>query len=460
MKIRWLAGVCLAAGLVLLGCGRSHPATVKQPQQAERRCTVWLQGASLPSETFGELTRLGVDEVVLDAGSVDLGAGVPVMRVNARPAIPGGMPFGALVHVKRPPEKTIARLARPVWEGLKGAWPGIVHARELLLDLPRTPAGTAAFVTGLSGAARMPVIPVLSVAEASSGPGKALARAAGGCVVLLAGNLGAFRPGAAVSDQPFSDQLAPLAGTGLCPRAAIVLTPRVSPDPGTWPDDVEPLSHPGVADLSTPEDFDWAFHLKRGITWSGKTWKRGDTIEASWLGAARLNADLHELTNVTLPEVGGWDLVGVTAKPVAMGMGLSTLKAYLKGEGPAPDVTVKVERSGRKVRVTLRNPTPFCSALSSFGNWVEVSIPRGLVAVSKRGSFDRLTLGSLRSGTWRAVTGGTNAVRFFDTFVAPGETARSGWIRVPSWRTAVTVRWRLLVSTGETISGRQLIPGR
>ncbi len=461
MKTRWLAGISLAAVLALAGCNRERPAQVRQPQQPERRCTVWLRGAELPGEAFGELARLGVDEVVLDAGSADLGAGVPVMRAEAHPGgIPAGIPFGALVHLVRPPHKGIGGLARPVWAGLKGAWPEIVHAHELLLDLARIPAGASEFVAGLSRAAHVPVIPVLSQRQAASEPGQQLAKAAGGCVVLLAGNLASFRPGLKSENTAFAEQLAPLSGIGVRPRAAIVLTPAVSPDPGVWPDDVEPLSHPAAAGLSTPQDFDWGFRLKRSMTWSGKTWKRGDTIEASWIDASQLNADLHELTNMALPAIGGWDLVGVPSKEVAMGIGLNTLKAYLKGEGPEPEIAVNADRSGRRVRVTLTNPTPFCSTLSSFGNWVEIAVTRGSLTASRKGSFDRLALGRRQDGTWQMVSGGANAVRFFDAYVAPGEDVRSGWVLLPSRRAAVTVRWHVLLSTGETLSGQRVTPAR
>ncbi len=461
MDVRWLAGVSMVTLLALVGCGRGRPGRTGQQQQPERRCTVWLRGAVLPGETFGELARLGVDEVVLDAGSADLGAGVPVIRARAHPGgIPAGIPFGVVVHVKHPPDTGIAHLAKPLWAGLKGAWPEIVHAHELVLDLPRVPEGTAELVTGLAGAAHMPVVPILSQVQITSRSGQHVAKAAGRCIVLLAGNLGSFRQGLNVSNTGFAEQLQPLVDTGVRPRAGIVLTPAVSPDPGVWPDDVEPLSHPGQADLSTPQDFDWAFRLKRALTWSGKSFKRGDTIKASWLDAAMLNADLHELTNMSLPAIGGWDLIGIPSKKTAMGIGLDTLKAYLKGEGPEPRIDVTVERSGRRIRVTLINKSPFHSTPSSFGNWVEMSTADGLLAASRKGSFDRMMLGRIQKGAWEPVSGGADAVRFFDTYVAPGETARSGWVTLASRRSPVRISWQVLLSTGELVSGHRVTSGR
>jgi len=117
-------------------------------------------------------------------------------------------------------------------------------------------------------------------------------------------------------------------------------------------------------------------------------------------------------------------------------------------------VRVQATRSGRRVRVTLQNPTPFCSAVSSFGTWVEVAVARGILSATERGTFDRVLLGSRKSGKWRPLSSsGADAVRFFDSYVAPGEEARSEWVRLPSNRARFTVRWRVLLSTGEALSG-------
>jgi|AMFO01.1.fsa_nt_gi hypothetical protein len=445
------ACLCLAA-LVSWGCSRRPATATAKP--VERRFTLWLMPRPAEIPEPSALAAAGTDEVVLDAGQVDMGTGVPVLRLATPPAPPAGVPFGVFLKLRQMPAKGVARLARPVWSALKEGWPAVAKAREILADMAVMPDGSARFLGALAEVSGIPVVPVVTAAQLSEERVQEAVTAAGRCVVLVAGNLAVVRPGVVPSTLPMADQLSPLAGTGVRPRVAIVIVPRARPALDGWPADPEPLTHPRVARLGTSDSFDWRFVLRRSLTWSGRAWKRGDTIEASWMDAVGLDRELAEASALTMPPVGGWDVVGVPPRTSAAGMSLDALLAYFRGEGPVPGIGVHVERSGSRLRVRLENPTPFCSAVSSYGTWVEISVGRGVVAGPARGGFDRVLVGSVRSGTWRPVTTGrADAVRFTDTYVAPGETVRSGWVRLPSRRSRVRVRWRVLLSSGAALTG-------
>ena len=76
------------------------------------------------------------------------------------------------------------------------------------------------------------------------------------------------------------------------------------------------------------------------------------------------------------------------------------------------------------------------------------------LVVEDGGSFDRVMLGDIRDGVWRQVSiGGGNAVRYVESYIAPGEELETGLMRLPSRDTEVTVRWHVVLSTGEEVSG-------
>ena len=104
--------------------------------------------------------------------------------------------------------------------------------------------------------------------------------------------------------------------------------------------------------------------------------------------------------------------------------------------------------------VEMTNASVFRSAITGFGNWVQIELESGSLVASSRGSFDRVILGSLKSGEWRSnPTGGPDAVRFVETYLAPGESLKTGNIRLPPSRSRVVVRWQVQLSDGATLTG-------
>ena len=73
---------------------------------------------------------------------------------------------------------------------------------------------------------------------------------------------------------------------------------------------------------------------------------------------------------------------------------------------------------------------------------------------SSRGGFDRVILGSMERGEWRPnPTGGPNAVRFVETYVAPGEELKTGAVRLPRTSSKVLVKWQIQLSDGSSVTG-------
>jgi hypothetical protein len=65
-----------------------------------------------------------------------------------------------------------------------------------------------------------------------------------------------------------------------------------------------------------------------------------------------------------------------------------------------------------------------------------------------------VVLGTAEGGEWRPnPSGGPNAVRFVETYLAPGEEIETGKVRLPSSRSKVTVRWQVQVSDGSAVTG-------
>jgi hypothetical protein len=235
-------------------------------------------------------------------------------------------------------------------------------------------------------------------------------------------------------------------------RLAVVLTPRTDPALEGPGDDLDPLTT--ATTVSTTSILDRTFTFEGAANWSGRSWRKSDSVAVRWVDAARLNAGLTEMHRLVLPEVAGWDLVALPPENQSLGLGRETLLRYLEGEGPAPDVEVDVERDGQIFRVVLDNPGPFVTAVTNHGNWVQVSVDEGWVRARDRGSFDGLRLGNVQGDDWReGDLDQFNGARFTEIYLGPGERVMSGWVRLPSSRSTVNVSWNLTLSDGSAVTG-------
>jgi hypothetical protein len=440
-----------ALTVLFIGCGGGDP-SFQEVAPTPRRLVVWLGDEGLDAATAERMRAAGVDEVVVRRGSVDLAGRAPVLRFEEMPPVEGAIPVGIALEVQGVRTDLDRAAAEAVWRAIEAELEGSVPA-ELILDLPRLTESLDEFVTALTEVSGVSVVPLLSFEQIRQEDGVRTASAARICVLPAFGTDGADLRGVAELDPlPLWEKLEPLVGRGVRVRLAVVLTPRTDPPLEGPGDDLDSLTD--VTSMSTTSTLDRTFSFESNASWSGRSWKKGDSVAVRWVDAARLNAALTEMHRLVLPELAGWDLVALPPGKRSLGLGRETLLRYLEGEGPAPEAEVDVERDGQILRVVLHNPGPFVTAATNFGNWVQLSVDEGWLRARDRGSFDGLRLGNVQGDDWREEdVDQFNGVRFSEIYLGPGERVLSGWVRLPSSRSAVNISWNLTLSDGSTVTG-------
>lgn len=419
-----------------------------------RRTAVWVGPEGLDEATAVRLHMVGVDELVVWRGRIGLSGGAPVVRLEPWPDVAGPLRVTAALTVEAGNAELGPQDARLVWSTLAT---DVVEggASALVLDVPKLPAGFAEFIAALTAEAGLPVVPLLSVEQLQTADGLAVARTAQTCIVPLFGFPGALlRDTDQQQTAPLAERLAPLAGSGVRVRTAIALRPVIEPAVNGWGADLNLLTEDGRCEVSTSSRFDRSFTFKAALEWSGRAWKAGDTVAIGWFDAARLNAAIAETTHLVLPELAGWDLVPVPPPEAALGVDLAALEGYLAGEGPQPTLEVEVTGRGATRNLVVRNTGPFTSAISATGSWFELVVDGGRLVAEERGGFDKVAIGTIRGAEFRLEhVGAADAVRFYETYVGPDEEIESGPIRLSSSRATVRVRWDVVLSTGEHVTG-------
>ncbi len=438
--------------LALTACG-GPTVKAQDPLRASRRSTVvWLDASGLDEETAVRLSAAGVDEVVVPMGTVFITGSVPVMRLSTPPPVTGPLPVGVELRLELPADEVDAEVADALWRVLAQELQKLSPA-ELLFDLPRAPEGSGLLVQRLAGLSGLPVRPVVTAAQLIEGPVKAAVGAAGGAVVLCFGRVALVRPGAEASDLPLDEQLAPLAPLAVKPRVAVVVRAAAQPDLSQW-ESFDPLTEDHATEIFTDSILDRTFRFRQAMEWSGRRWTPGESVALGWSDAARLDQALGAVGRLQLPQPAGWDIIGLPPAAADLGLSRAALVAYLRGEGPAPALAVKVEGSRTRLRVSASNSGPFGTAVSAFGNWVEVAVPRGTVKVTDRGGFDGMVLGKGRGAAFQRVSSGAASVaRLLETYVAPGEAVAPATLQVAGGTGFPLVTWHMTLSTGEPVEG-------
>lgn len=444
-----------AFAILATACGGSErPAQLSDLMPTPRRTVVWVEGRGVDEITAAELARVGVDQIVVPRGVVDLADEAPVLRFDPKPPIAGGLPVGFLLVVEGARPDLDDRTAESVWRAVMAEDGGVPPA-EIVLDLPDLPDGIADFVGRLVATSGVPVVPLLTVDQLNQSEALAVAAAAGRCLVPGYGTGSeALRRGVRRGTLPLAKDLDPLVGTGVAIRIGIGLSPIVRPSVPGWGDDLNALTEADNAEVRTSSELDRTFVIRRPLEWSGRAWAPGDQVAIRWWDASRLHASLAEIDRLVLPDVAGWDLIPLPPPGARLGISEETLLGYLGGHGPAPTVRVEIARTGGTVRAQVINEGGFTTAVSGVGNWVEIAASQGAVVVSDRGSFDAIELGSRRGGDWQTQVGGVaDAVRFHENYLGPREELTTGPIRLSVSRSEVRVRWHMLLSSGEQVTG-------
>jgi hypothetical protein len=437
---------------LLAGCGGGG-ASFQEVAPTPRRLVVWLGDEGVDAETSERMRLAGVDEIVVRRGSINLGGRAPVLRFNSMPPVEGAIPVGIALEVQAVRDDLDRSVAEAVWRAITAELDGSVPA-EIILDFPRLTESVGDFVVELTEVSGVSVVPLLSFEQLQDANGVRAVESARVCVVPAYGTDHADLRGIGERDPlPLRKKLEPLVASGARVRLAVVLTPRTEPAVDGPGQDLDPLT--AVASMSTSSALDRTFTFERSAHWSGRDWSEGDKVAIRWVDAARLDAAFAEMHRLVLPEVAGWDLVALPPEDRSLGLGRESLLRYFEGHGPGPDVDIEVERDGQILRVTLTNQGPFVTAVTNHGNWVQISVDEGWIRGRDRGGFDGLRLGNTRGSDWSEADSETyNAVRLTETYLGPGETLRSGWVRVPTSRSKVDVRWNLTLSDGSTVTGQ------
>ncbi|MDX2438059.1 MAG: hypothetical protein QNL88_13535 [Acidobacteriota bacterium] len=439
--------------LTSIACGGSPPVARDIPP-TPRRLVVWLDHNGVDEATAGRLQRVGVDEVVMWRGRIDLKGQAPVLRIDPAGPVAGPIPLGIALEVSGVRPDLDEAAATAVWRALEGDLGGTIPA-EVILDLPELAEGLDEFVAALQEVSGLSVVPVLSFTQLETELGRQVATAARSCIVPSFGTQGSVLRGIGERDPlPFREKLAPLVDSGVRVRVGVVIQPKTEPPLQGPGDDLDPLTEKGVASVSTSSVLDRTFTFARSASWSGRKWSAGDTLAVRWIDASRLRAAIAESQRLLLPELGGWDLMILPPDGRELGLSRETLIRFLGGEGPEPTINLDVERNGRSLQVRMTNTGPFATAVSNHGNWLEVSVEEGWMTVDERGSFEHLTRGTVSGGKWdQGDFERVNAARFFEVYLAPGETVTSGTFRVPSSRSRVIVRYNLTLFDGTSVTG-------
>ncbi len=419
-----------------------------------RKTVVWLTGQGIDAETAGELAAAGVDQLVVRRGAILLSGGAPVVQLLPAPPVEGPIPTAVALGIPQPVSEDSVDAADAVWAALETDFGKRLPA-EIILDLPELGEETGEFVSRLAAQSGLAVIPILRVSQIETELGQAVAKAAHRCIVPLFGpQVDDLRGLDDLNTQPLAVRLAALEDLGVRVRIAVSLRPRTEPAVDDWAADIDALTDETVAEIQRVSTLDRSFLTIRPLTWGGRSFGAGETIAVAWVDAARLGLYLTDAHRTILPEVEGWDLVSLPPVGSNLGLDREEFIRYLGGEGPGPKIEVRLERSDRNLTVRLANMSVFRSAITGFANWVQVEVASGALVATSRGSFDRVILGSMDQGEWRPnPPGAPDAVRFVETYVAPGEEIRTGSIRLPSNRSEVTVRWQVQLSDGSTLTG-------
>ena len=450
---------CLAVVLVgllsLLACSEGKlDRRGAEVAPTARKTVVWLSEEGVDAETADRLAAVGVDQLVVRRGTIRLSGAAPVVQLLPSPTVEGRIPTAVALEVRGLSSGEYDQAAIAVWAVLEADF-GTRLPTELILDLPEIGDGASGFVSKLAQHSGLAVIPVLTVSQIETEAGRAVANAAHRCIVPVFGPQGADLRGLGEMDsQPLAVRLAPLKDQGIRVRLAAVLRPRTDPDVGGWAQDIDALTDEAAAEIRRTSTLDRSFLTRRPLTWAGRSFEAGQTIAGAWVDAARLGLFLTDCHRTILPEIEGWDLVSLPPVGPNLGLDRDELIRYLGGEGPAPTIDVDVQRSGRNLTVRIANTSVFRSAITGFGNWVQIELESGVLEATSRGSFDRVILGIMERGEWNPnPSGGPNEVRFVENYIAPGEELETGSVRLPSSRSKVRVSWQVQVSDGSTVSG-------
>ncbi len=198
-------------------------------------------------------------------------------------------------------------------------------------------------------------------------------------------------------------RLAALKDLGIRVRVAAALRPKTEPDVGGWAEDVDPLTDETVAEIKRTSTLDRSFLTRSPLTWGGAPSESASDHRGGLGGCGADSASFSpKATAPSCPrsKAGIWFRCRRWG-PTSVSIGTSS-SAISVEEGPAPDHRCRypAQRAGPD-RSNVVNSSVFRSAITGFGNWVQIELLAGSLVATSRGDFDRVILGSMERGEWR-----------------------------------------------------------
>lgn len=444
------------AGLIVRAAAASFLAAIAA-LAGERQVThrVWLLGGVPDAGVISALRAANVRGFCVPAGKVTLGDGVSHFEADV-PSDLGAL-AGSPIHVAIWVEGELRRGGDPARFAVQlAAIEGKVGTDgSLVLVSRRWGEGLVEFASKVAARVRRPVELALPL-------GELLAHAPRGGwqgvrpLAFCFGNPEAFALPASTT-QDDREGLDALDARHVSYRVAIVVLPRVAPPPGPAGGALAMLAHGGVATFQPGASGD-VFVLKRSLDWGGVLLGPGQRVEIDAYDTARYHRDLGLALRPARAGLEGWDTVALPAAEPTIGLSREALLDYLRGGGPAPAPDVGTSWSGNRLELTLRNPTPHASAVSSTGNWLELRVEPGQVADVQMGEFDGLEFGRLEGGTLRStVLREASVLRFYVTYLAPGARVAGASVTFMPRSAPPRARWGVRLGDGRDVDGEAAV---
>lgn len=412
---------------------------------------VWLMGEIPSAEDMTALRSIGVDGVVVPVGSVRVGAQDSQFTVRPLPnLVPlSGWTVSALVWAEGSGRNDggaaefVSQLA-PVERLLAGSGSVVLAVQEYWEGLPR-------FAAAVARRTGRPVEVAASAAVLARGVPRGGWRGVTTTAVAfgLPAVLG-FPESTFHDDEGYLDHIE---AQGIAFRVAVVTGFRVDPEPLSPRLSIEELARRDLAGFR-PGPRGNTFTLLRPYVWGGRSLAAGDNVTVEGLEAVRYHRSLAAVLRRVRRGMLGWDTAGFPAPAPTVGMSREAFLEYFRGTPPVVQPEVRAESVSAGLRLAIRNPTPFPSALATTGNFAEVRFSGAELRDVLPGGFSGVEYGRYERGQWRAtVAREATAVRFFVTFLAPGSEISGAVVQFFSRPREVRVGWNVRDPDGTDRTG-------
>jgi hypothetical protein len=197
-------------------------------------------------------------------------------------------------------------------------------------------------------------------------------------------------------------------------------------------------------------DPQYAWQVDRSLALGGLTLERGDKITVALANYPFRRAALGAWARRPAPGyLGRYFLPYAPASGEGV-IGFGTLRDYLGGANDGPLPAVELQPSMGGWIVVLTNTSGLYSDLSESGNYLEWIMPRGRIRDASVGEFSRFRF---MAGETEEIPARATSVRFYEGYLAPHETVRTGEIFL-NGPPAGTLVVHLTLPGGETLDTR------